>query len=121
MTHNTREEIEEILYAPNLNITQGEYRTFIDEVVPKIISTLDHQLQKAYEQGSLDGYKNGLRTAVDMGQCKFPTNGITDKTELQKAREEAYSEGWKVGFSEGGGQERYGEIPEHSELDQDNK
>jgi hypothetical protein len=45
--NNSREEIENILYAPNLNITQREYCAFIDEVVPKILSLHHQELQKA--------------------------------------------------------------------------
>lgn len=73
-THTTREEIEEILYAPNLNITQGEYRTFIDEVVPKIVSTFHHQLQKAKEEA----YQKGRESR---------------QSEIDFLREEAYGEG----------------------------
>ena len=48
-----REELENILYAPNLNITQKEYKEFIDEVVPKVFKIMqerDEEIVKAIEE-----------------------------------------------------------------------
>ena len=59
MTPKTKEEIEQILYAPNLNITQREYCTFIDEVVPKILTVFNKEREEAYTKGYNAGLADG--------------------------------------------------------------
>lgn len=133
---NTREVERKTKILESTACCRACYRQrkqLVDEIVEALKQDKDHQLQKAYEQGSLDGYKNGLKTAVDMGQCKFPTNGITDKTELQKAREQAYKDGARDvrDFAQVEIMKRASQLRDdittftsetiHSELDQDKK
>ena len=78
------EEIEQILYAPNLNITQKEYSEFIDEVVPKILTTLTtkhaEELEKAYDIGKKDGHSEEYNDGYFHGH-------LAGKRELEKAVE----------------------------------
>ena len=110
-THNTREEIEEILYAPNLNITQGEYRTFIDEVVPKIVSTLLSQQQKHREElqkAREKGYESIIEVVNDLKQ---QWGGAIDLRTAEFVESETKRRIIK--------NIRYKMNQEHSELDQD--